>query len=316
MTAYIMRRLALMVPTVALVVVATFILMHVVPGDAVLAHIEEGNYFSKEQLAQMRADLGLDRPLVVQFGSWVWGLAHLDAGKSLFTGRPVIDQLRRAIPVTVELMVLSQILSISVAIPIGVITAIKQDSWPDYVLRLFSIWMLAAPSFWVATMVIVFGSYVFHWAPPFGYVPIWEDPVQNLKQFVLPAAIIGLQGSATKMRLTRSTVLEVLRQDYVRTARSKGLSERVIMVRHVLKNALIPVVTVWGASIATLLGGTVIIETIFALPGVGSSMITAIRNSDITQLQINVLFFGMAVSTVNLMVDLSYTLLDRRVSYR
>jgi peptide/nickel transport system permease protein len=176
--------------------------------------------------------------------------------------------------------------------------------------------MLAAPSFWIATLVIIFGAYWFLWAPPFGYMPIWEDPITNLQQFLIPSAIIGLSGSATKMRMTRSTVLEVLRQDYVRTARAKGLSETVVMVRHVLKNSLIPVITIWGASIAGLVNGSIIIENIFGLPGVGRSMIQAITNSDMTQLQINVLFYGVAIMVINLIVDLSYSWFDPRVRYR
>jgi peptide/nickel transport system permease protein len=316
MTGYIVQRLLLMIPTVFLVVTITFALMHIVPGDAVLAQIEEGTNLRPEQLQLMRERLGLDKPMFVQYGEWLWGLLHLDAGVSLFTGRPVIDQLLRAIPISIELMVFSQILSISVAIPIGVISAIRQDTWLDYLLRTTSIGMLAAPSFWIATLVIIFGAYWFYWSPPFGYMPIREDPITNLKQLFLPSAIIGLHGSATKMRMTRSTVLEVLRQDYVRTARAKGLSETMVLVRHVLKNALIPVVTIWGASIAALVNGSIIIENIFGLPGVGRSMITAINNSDMTQLQINVLFYGFGVMIINLIVDISYTWFDPRVRYR
>ena len=175
--------------------------------------------------------------------------------------------------------------------------------------------MLAAPSFWIATLVIVLGAYWFLWSPPIGYMPFWEDPVTNLKQLFLPSAIIGLAGSATKMRMTRSTVLEVLRQDYVRTAQAKGLSETVVLVRHVLKNALIPVITIWGASVAGLVNGSIIIENIFGLPGVGRSMITAINNSDMTQLQINVLFYATVIMVINLIVDISYTWFDPRVRY-
>ena len=316
MTGYIVRRLLLMVPTVFLVVTLTFFLMHIVPGDAVLAQIEEGTNLRPEQMELMRERLGLNQPLYVQYVEWLWGLLHLDAGVSLYTGRPVIDQLVRAIPISIELIIFSQILSISVAIPIGVLSAIRQDTWLDYILRTTSIGMLAAPSFWIATLVIIFGAYWFLWAPPFGYMPIWEDPIANLQQFLIPSAIIGLSGSATKMRMTRSTVLEVLRQDYVRTARAKGLSETVVMVRHVLKNSLIPVITIWGASIAGLVNGSIIIENIFGLPGVGRSMIQAITNSDMTQLQINVLFYGVAIMVINLIVDLSYTWFDPRVRYR
>ena len=315
MTGYIVQRVLLMVPTIILVVTLTFGLMHIVPGDAVLAQIEEGTNLRPEQMELMRERLGLDKPLYVQYGEWMWGLLKFDAGVSLFTGRPVMDQLLRAIPISIELILFSQILSITIAIPIGVLSAVRQDTWLDYLLRTGSIGMLAAPSFWIATLVIIFGAYWFLWAPPIGYVPFWEDPITNLKQLFLPSAIIGLNGSATKMRMTRSTVLEVLRQDYVRTARAKGLSETMVLIRHVLKNALIPVITIWGASIAGLVNGSIIIENIFGLPGVGRSMITAINNSDMTQLQINVLFYGLAIMVINLIVDISYTWFDPRVRY-
>lgn len=304
-----------MVPTVLLVVTFVFMLMHIVPGDAVMSRIEEGSSLTEEQLANLRSKLGLDKPVLVQFGEWLWGVVRLDPGTSVATGRPTIDVLRRALPVSLELMILSQVISIAMAIPVGIISALKQDTWIDYVLRIFSISILSAPGFWIATMVIIFGSYWFYWAPPFGYAAIWDDPGKNLQQFVVPALIIGLSGSATKMRMARSAMLEVLRQDYVRTAKAKGLSGRIIIWRHVLKNAMIPVVTLYGGTIAGLLGGTVIIESIFALPGVGLATINAINKHDIPQLQLNVLFFGTVVSVVNLLIDLSYAFLDPRVRY-
>lgn len=316
MTSYIIRRVLLMIPTMMLVVTITFLVMHIVPGDVVLASIEEGTNLRPEQIAKMRERLGIDQPLIVQYGRWLWGLVRLDLGTSLYTGRPVMDQLLKAIPISLELAILSKLLSLAIAIPIGVYSALRQDSWADYVLRLLSIGMLAAPSFWLGTMAIVFGAYWFFWAPPFGYVALWDNPIQNLKQFLLPAILMGLHSSAVVMRMTRSTVLEVMRQDYVRTARAKGLSGRIIIVRHVLKNSMIPVITIWGTSLAFLLGGSVIMESIFALPGVGLSMITAINNRDITQLQANLVFFALAIAVINLLVDISYSYLDPRVRYR
>lgn len=316
MTSYIIRRVLLMIPTMMLVVTITFLVMHIVPGDVVLASIEEGTNLRPEQIAKMRERLGIDQPLIVQYGRWLWGLVRLDLGTSLYTGRPVMDQLLKAIPISLELAILSKLLSLVIAIPIGVYSALRQDSWADYVLRLLSIGMLAAPSFWLGTMAIVFGAYWFFWAPPFGYVALWDNPIQNLKQFLLPAILMGLHSSAVVMRMTRSTVLEVMRQDYVRTARAKGLSGRIVIVRHVLKNSMIPVITIWGTSLAFLLGGSVIMESIFALPGVGLSMITAINNRDITQLQANLVFFALAIAVINLLVDISYSYLDPRVRYR
>ena len=315
MRGYIIRRLLLLVPTAILAVTIIFFAMHIVPGDVILSRIEMGTSLRPEQLAEMRKSLGLDKPLVVQYTDWLWNAVRGDLGNSLATGRPVTDTLRRAIPVSLELAILSQVIALSVAIPIGVISAVRQDTIWDYVLRVFSIGMLATPSFWLATMAIVLGAYWFYWAPPFGYIPFWQDPVSNLKQFLLPAFLMGLHGSAVAMRMTRSAVLEVLRQDYIRTAHAKGLSPRRILVVHVLKNALIPVVTLWGVTIAHLLAGTVIIENIFALPGVGQSMLNAINSRDIIQLQVNILFFGSAVVIVNLLVDLSYSVLDPRVRY-
>ena len=302
-------------PTVLLLVTVVFLLMHLVPGDVIMSRIEEGTALSAEQIQELRDRLGLNRPLIVQFGDWLWGLLHLDPGVSAATGRPTLSVLQRALPVTLEIMILSQIFSIAMAIPVGIVSALKQDTWLDYVLRIFSISILAAPGFWIATMVLIFGAYYLNWAPPFGYTPFWVDPVRNLKQFLVPAVIVGLQGSAIKMRMARSAMLEVLRQDYVRTAKAKGLAGRVVIFRHVLKNALIPVVTLYGGTIAGLLGGTVIIETIFSLPGVGLATITAINQRDIPQLQLNILFFGTAVATVNLLIDMSYAFLDPRVRY-
>ena len=315
MTAYIIRRLLLVIPTIFVVTTITFILMHLVPGDEVMAKVEARTILTEQQLHAIRDSLGLNRPLIVQYLDWLWKLLHGDAGTSLATGRPAIVVLRGALPVTLELVVMTQILSICIAIPIGVISAVKQDTPLDYVLRVLNIGLVAAPGFWIATLVILGLAYGFHWATPFGYAALWKDPIRNLKQFIVPAVIAGVGGSATTMRLTRSTVLEVLRQDYVRTANAKGLSQRVVLTRHVLRNALIPVVTHWGGSIGGQLGGAVITETIFGLPGVGFTLITALNNHDITQIECNVIFFGLVHTLVNLCVDLSYTFLDRRVRY-
>jgi len=314
-TGYIIRRLLLMIPTVFIITAITFVLMHLIPGDVIISKVGSETMLNQAQLDAIRTSLGLNRPLIVQYLDWLWKILHGNFGTSLASGLPVFNVLRAAIPVTVELVILGQLLSVCIAIPVGVISAIKQDTALDYVLRVFNIWLVAAPGFWIATLVILGMAYAFHWATPFGYATLWHDPIKNLKQFAMPAVLAGVGGSATLMRLTRSTVLEVLRQDYIRTANAKGLSQRVVLTRHVLRNALIPVVTHWGGSIGGQLGGAVITETIFGLPGVGLTLITAIQTSDITQVQMNVIFFGIVVTLINLCVDLSYTVLDRRVSY-
>jgi peptide/nickel transport system permease protein len=315
MTRYIIRRLLLLPPTALLVLTLVFVVMHLVPGDAIIARIEMGTALRPEQLEAMREELGINDPLVVQYGRWLWDILQGDLGVSLATGRPVTEELLRAIPISIELAVLSQILALIVAVPVGVLSAVKQDSIWDYVARIANIGMLAAPSFWIATMVVVLGAYWFYWSPPLGYTPFWEDPIDNLKQFMLPAAILGLQASAQVMRMTRSTILEVVRQDYVRTARAKGLGSTRVLIVHVLKNAFIPVITVWGVSIAYSLNGNIIIETIFALPGIGLSIIDSIHTHDTVQLQANLLFFASAVVVVNIIVDLTYSWLDPRIRY-
>jgi len=315
MRGYIIRRLLLTIPVAVVVITIIFAVMHITPGDEVLASIEEGTNLSPEQIAKFRELLGSDRPIIVQYLDWFGGLFRGDLGTSLYTGRPASTQLGRAIPVTLELVIISQLIALVIAIPIGTISALKQDSWVDYILRVTSIGMLAAPSFWIATLTITIGAYYFFWAPPFGYYPFWEEPALNLKQFLLPAFVYGLHYSAVAMRMTRSTVLEVMRQDYVRTARAKGLGGKTVISRHVLKNSMIPVITIWGASVAHMMGGVVIIETVFGLPGVGLSMVQALRAQDAIQLQANMLFFAFAVTVTNLVVDISYSWFDPRVRY-
>jgi len=312
---YVIRRLILLIPTLWIVATLTFIVMHLIPGDAVLTRLGEGTAVTPAQIQQLRQYLGIDRPVPVQYLSWLWGLLHLDFGRSLVTQLPVIWTIRAAFPVTLELVILSQIFGLAIAIPVGVTSAIKQDSWIDYVLRVLNISLIAAPGFWIGTMVIVLAAIWFRWAPPLGYAKIWVDPVKNLKQFLFPAAVAGFTGTGTLMRLTRSAVLEVLRQDYVRTAHAKGLAHRVVLVRHVLRNAMIPVITLWGGSIGGQLGGAIITETIFNLPGIGLATIGAIQNYDVPMVEVTTVIFGFVVVFMNLLVDLSYTLLDRRVTY-
>ena len=275
---------------------------------------ESGNVSAKD-LALIRHQLGLDRPYYEQYLTWMAGLLRGDMGNSLWTGNPVRDELFRRVPVTLELALLGLPLAILIAIPIGIISATRQDTVSDYVGRLFAIAGLSLPDFWLATLVVVFLAIWFHWLPPRGYISPLESPWDNFQQFFLPAMILGFRLSAVTMRMTRSTMLEVLRQDYIRTAWSKGLRERVVIYRHAVKNAMIPVITLLGRQFSVLLGGTVIIETVFGIPGVGSLTLDAINQRDYTQVQGNVMFLAAIMVLMNLLVDISYGWFDPRIRY-
>ena len=313
---YALRRLLLAVPVLVLSSLIVFGLMRVMPGDALTALMaESGNVVAKE-LAKLRGDLGLDRPYWEQYGIWVWQMLTLNPGYSIFTNEPIPVALRNAIPVTLELATLAMVLGLVIAVPIGVLSATRQDKASDYVGRVVAISGLSLPDFWLGTLVITFAAIWFHWIPPIGYTSLWESPWRNLQQFLLPAAVLGFRLSAATMRMTRSTVLEVLREDYVRTAWAKGLGGRVVVYKHALKNALIPVVTIVGGQLGTLLAGTVVVETIFALPGMGRLTVEAILFRDYPVVQTNVMLVALTLVTLNLVVDLTYAWLDPRIHYR
>jgi peptide/nickel transport system permease protein len=258
----------------------------------------------------------MDKPMAVQYWDWASGLVRLNAGNSLWTRRPVLQEIGDRLPITIELTVLAFLVQLIVAIPIGTIAATHQDSWLDQISRFFAILFAAAPQFWIATIVIVFLASAIGWIPPLGGVAsFWKDPLTNIQQFFLPALILGIGGAAILIRLMRNTLLEVLRQDYVRTGFAKGLAPRRVYYVHALKNALIPVITVAGSHLGALLGGTVIIESIFSLPGVGQLTLDAIQHRDFPQLETNVFFLAAAFLVVNLLVDLSYGWLDPRIRY-
>src|SRR5207253_5812798 len=264
---YVLRRLLLAVPVLLLSSLIVFSLMRVMPGDALTALMGESGNVGEKELAKLRKDLGLDKPYHVQYALWLWQMMSFNPGDSIFTNEPIPVALKKAIPVTVELAALAMILGIVIAIPVGVLSATRPDQASDYVGRVVAVSGLSLPDFALGTLVITFAAIWFHWIPPIGYVSLWEDPLKNLQQFLLPAAVLGFRLSAATMRMTRSTVLEVLKEDYVRTAWAKGLGGRVVVYKHALKNALIPVVTIVGGQLGTLLAGTVVVETIFALPG-------------------------------------------------
>jgi peptide/nickel transport system permease protein len=312
---YVIRRLLLSVPVLLLSSLIVFGLMRVMPGDALTALMGESGNVSAKDLKKLRMDLGLDRPYYQQYGIWLWQMVSLNPGYSIFTNEPIPVALKKAIPVTLELAALAIILGLAIAIPVGVLSATRQDTASDYVGRVVAVSGLSIPDFWLGTLVITFAAIWFNWIPPIGYVSLWDSPWKNLQQFLLPAAILGFRLSAATMRMTRSTVLEVLREDYVRTAWAKGLAGKVVVYKHALKNALIPVITIIGGQLGVLLAGTVVVETIFALPGMGRLTVEAILYRDYPIVQTNVMLVAATLVTLNLVVDLTYAWLDPRIRY-
>ena len=317
MSTYIFRRILLMVPTLLGAVTLIFILMRMLPGDVALYILGSGDSgdMNKQALAQIREDLGLDQPMIVQYGQWLWGAARLDFGKSYWTRQPVIEELRQRYPVTASLALMSLLLGTAIAVPIGILSAVRQDTLIDYAARLFVIAGLSLPNFWLAILVILGLVHYFHWLPPLNYAPFWADPWLNFKQLIFPALITGYRLSAIGARMTRSSLLEVLRDDFVRTARAKGLRENVVVLKHALRNALLPVVTIIGVELLVLFGGLVVIETVFTIPGIGRFLVDAITHRDYPSIQALVFVFALFVVTVNLLVDLLYGVLDPRIRY-
>lgn len=317
MIAYLVRRLLGALVVLFGVSLLVFALIHSLPGDTLIAKLGETGRLKPEQLAAARHEMGLDRPLPVQYLTWLGGVVRGDLGESLiWDGQSVGGRILDALPVSFELAVIASAVALLIAIPLGVLSAVKQDTVVDQVIRLATITGLAVPSFWLGTLTILYLGIWFHYLPPLQYTPIWEDPWANLQQFYIPGILLGYNLSAVLTRMTRSTVLEVLRHDYVRTARAKGLVQRTVLARHVLKNAIIPVVTIFGNQFAFLLGGTVIMEVLFALPGLGRQTLDAILQRDYPQVQGNALLFGTIVVLTNILVDLSYAYLDPRIRYR
>jgi len=303
----------LLFPTMALVTLLVFSIIRLLPGDIVTLMLSEQGYAADK--AQLERMLGLDQPFYRQYLTYIGRVLQGDLGVSFWTKEPVLEEIMRRLPVSLELAVLAMLVGLVLALPAGIFSAIRQDTWLDYLFRSGAIGGLSIPGFWMATVVIVAASIWWQWVPPMRYTPFTRDPVKNLAQLWLPAFILGLALSASVMRMTRSMVLEVLREDYVRTAWAKGLSETVVVTRHVLKNAMIPVVTVMGLQLSTLIGGTVIMETIFVLPGMGKFLLDAIAWRDYPVIQGINLFLATGVIVVNLVVDLVYGFLDPRIRY-
>jgi len=318
MQTYVARRLLALVPTLFFASLIVFVTVRLIPGDVIDLMLSQNDVSaSKLTRDQLIAALGLDKPMWEQYGLWMGGiLLRGDFGQSLWQSTPVAELLLARMPVTLELGLLALIVGLTVAIPIGVYSAVRQDTGGDYVARSFSILMLAVPSFWMGTMVMVFPSIWWGWSPEVRFVPFFADPVQNLKQMIIPAIILGTSLSAVSMRLTRTMMLEVLRQDYIRTAWAKGLSEHLVVSRHALRNALIPVVTLIGVQAPLLIGGAVIMEQIFVIPGMGLLLLDAVFQRDYPIITGVFLVVGVAIMLLNLLIDLSYGLLDPKVRYR
>lgn len=321
MGTYVLKRLLLLIPTMLGLTIAIFVLLRIVPGDPAefilgVHDPERGAQVTQQQLDDLRKQLGVDKPLLQQYVSWVWGLAHFDFGNSLRSGRPVSSEIAERLPLTLEMSILTLLLSTTIALPMGVLMATRQDRLPDYGLRVMSIFGLAVPSFWVGSMLILGLVSFFNWIPPLEFKQFWQDPARNLKQIMFPVMVSGILSTASVSRFMRSQMLEVLREDYVRTAWAKGLTERRVIIGHVLKNAMLPVVTIIGLQIAGLLGGTVIMETLFNLPGMGLRFIEAIRNQDYPVIQATVVLFATMLLLSNLVVDIAYAWLDPRVKYK
>ena len=317
MQTYLAKRLLLIVPTMLGVASLVFVIMRVIPGDVALLILGgDSGQIDRAQLAAMHHRLGLDQPLLVQFGKWLWAVLHFDFGASLWTGRPVVEELLVRLPLSLELAILATIVAVVLAIPFGMLAAMRQDTWLDYLVRVVSIGGLAIPSFWAGILVILFLVLYFGWGPPLEFTPPWVDPWANFQQMVWPVLTVGYRYAAVTTRMTRSTLLEVMREDYIRTAWAKGLRERVIVFRHALKNAMLPVITLIGTEFAFLIGGLVVTETVFTLNGVGRFVVDAVAHRDypVVQALVFVIAFGFVI--VNLLIDLTYAWLDPRIRYR
>jgi peptide/nickel transport system permease protein len=314
MLSFLLKRAALMIPTLIGVAIVTFFLLRIIPGDPVVVKLRaDGAAVTQETIDAERKRLGLDKPLSVQFVDYMTGLARLDLGKSLWTGRPVADEIATRFPVSFQIAIMAMLIAVLLAVPLGLLSALYRNTFLDHAVRIFAVSGLAIPSFWLG-MIIIFGLLtVFNWLPPIGYVSIFVDPVANLSSLIWPAISVGYRYAAVATRMMRSALLEVLREDYIRTARAKGLWGSLVVRRHAMRNALLPVVTVIGLEFAFLIGGLVVTEQVFNINGIGKLFVDATVRGDFTLIQGLVLLIATIFIVVNLLVDLLYGLLDPRV---
>ncbi|MEL6374792.1 MAG: ABC transporter permease [Pseudomonadota bacterium] len=319
---YVFKRMLLMIPTILGAAVVIFFVMRLVPGDVCELKLGgEGGYYDPEQIKICRANLGLDQPLMVQFWDFVKGIFTFDFGKSMDTGRPVLHEIGLRFELSLQVAIMATVVSIIIALPLGTISAVYQNSWIDYLVRTVSIAGIAIPSFWLGILIILalfsINDFLFgvRWSPPLDYKPLWEDPYHNLSQLIWPALATGYRYSAVATRMTRSSMLEVLREDYVRTAKAKGLVKKVIINRHALKNALLPVITVIGIEFAFLMGGLVVTEQVFNLNGLGQLLVHSVTGKDYSMTQAIVMIIVMVFVFTNFIIDVMYAWLDPRIRY-
>ncbi len=316
MQRYLMTRLLASIPALIGATILIFLAMRVMPGDPLATITSETTgtqFLTPQELEQVRASLGLDKPLYMQYLSWMADVARGDLGRSFWRNDPIADTIFRRFPITAQIALMAIIISWLVGVPIGLISALKRKSWLDYILRFYVLVFVAVPSFWVGLLFITFTVLVLEWKPPMTITYLWEDPLLNLQMTLWPAITMGIGLGAGIARLTRSATLEVMHEDYVRTARAKGLKEFTIVVRHVLRNAFLPVITLTGMSFGHLLGGSVAVERAFSVPGLGQSMVLAIGERDWMMIQNMVLLYALIFAVMNLIVDLSYSFLDPRI---
>jgi peptide/nickel transport system permease protein len=316
---YLLSRAIYSIPTIIGITILIFIAMRVIPGDPLAMVGSEGQgtrTLTEEELQAARRSLGLDRPYVVQYLNWMWDVVRLNMGTSFWRGEPIADIILRRGPITAQIAIMAMMLSWLIGVPVGLLCAIKRNTTADYAVRGLVTVFMAIPSFWIGLVVVLIGVLWFTWRPPITIIYFWDDPWKNLQITIGPALALGLGLAAVTARMTRSSVLEVLHDDFVRTARAKGLHEQVVVWRHVFRNALLPVITLSGLALGGLLGGSVAVERAFSVPGLGQALVLAIGERDWTMIQNLVLLYGLIFTLINLLVDLSYAALDPRIRYQ
>lgn len=317
MLVYITKRIAIMIPTLFAVALLSFLLLRVVPGDVVEVKLRsDGGVVTEQLLKSERARLGLDKPLPVQFADWLTGMARGNFGVSMWTGKPITYEIGTRLGLSMQVAFMAAVLAVMIAIPLGTVSALFRGSWIDYVVRFVTIAGLAMPSFWLGMLIILGLLALFRWSPPVIYTPFFQDPVANLSQLIWPALAVGYRSSAVIARMLRSSIIETLQEDYVRTARAKGIYERLVVVRHAMPNALLPAITVIGLEFAFLLGGLVVTEQVFNLNGIGRLFVDAVTRNDFTLIQTLIMLVALMFALINLAVDLTYGFVDPRVRHR
>ncbi len=316
MARYILKRILYMIPTLIGVAVIVFLMLRVVPGDIVELKLRgDGAAVSQETIEAERTRLGLNKPMLEQFTDWMIGLVTLDLGKSMWTEKPVVDEIAVRFGLTIQVAIMATILAVLIALPLGTISALYKDTLIDHAIRIFTIGGLAVPSFWLGMIIILALLYYFQWLPPVTYTPIYVDPLTNISQLIWPALAVAYRYSAVLTRMVRSSIIEVMLEDYIRTARAKGVFERVVIARHALRNAMLPAITVLGLEFAFLIGGLVVTEQVFNLNGLGRLFVQAVSFNDFTLTQAIVMLIAVVFIVTNLVVDILYALLDPRIRY-